>query len=197
MWTMGFFFISFWSLRVDKGSIFRGWCSYSCAHVRMEARMKKYRQVSPERAKVWTEKSPKYHQNLKVPVIYYLCRNRQLEHPHFMEVPLSSPEGLYLRGTKWKNKTFYLVVYFGYVFILLFFFSLWGIILCADVIDRLNALRGRGMASLYSWSCKRWAIVTFFMSLILMSCSICVLRKEREEGRKNWKKWTLLFPFEF
>ncbi|KAJ1376600.1 Upstream of FLC [Sesbania bispinosa] len=87
----------------------------------MEARMKKYRQVSPERAKVWTEKSPKYHQSLKVPVIYYLCRNRQLEHPHFMEVPLSSPDGLYLR----------------------------------DVIDRLNALRGRGMASLYSWSCKR------------------------------------------
>nr|XP_012572786.1 protein UPSTREAM OF FLC isoform X2 [Cicer arietinum] len=87
----------------------------------MEARMKKFRQVSPERAKVWTEKSPKYHQNLKVAVIYYLCRNRQLEHPHFMEVPLSSPDGLYLR----------------------------------DVIDRLNVLRGRGMASLYSWSCKR------------------------------------------
>ncbi|KAH1142205.1 hypothetical protein AAZX31_12G077200 [Glycine max] len=88
----------------------------------MEARMKKYnRQVSPERAKVWTEKSPKYHQSLKVPVIYYLSRNRQLEHPHFMEVPLSSPDGLYLR----------------------------------DVIDRLNVLRGRGMASLYSWSCKR------------------------------------------
>ncbi|XP_054812767.1 protein SOSEKI 3 isoform X2 [Prosopis cineraria] len=87
----------------------------------MDARMKKYRQVSPERAKVWTERSPKYQQNRKVPVIYYLCRNRQLEHPHFMEVPLSSPDGLYLR----------------------------------DVIDKLNALRGRGMASLYSWSCKR------------------------------------------
>ncbi|XP_027342362.1 protein UPSTREAM OF FLC-like [Abrus precatorius] len=87
----------------------------------MEARLKKYRQVSPERAKVWTEKSTKYHQNRKVPVIYYLCRNRQLEHPHFMEVPLSSPDGLYLR----------------------------------DVIDKLNALRGRGIASLYSWSCKR------------------------------------------
>lgn len=66
--------------------------------------MKKYRQLSPERAKVWTEKSPKYQQqkprlsNGKVPVVYYLCRNRQLEHPHFIEVPLSSPEGLYLRG---------------------------------------------------------------------------------------------------
>jgi hypothetical protein len=70
----------------------------------MEGRMKKYRQVSPDRAKVWTEKSPKYQQNLKVAVIYYLCRNRQLEHPHFMEVPLSSPDGLYLRGTKLKRK---------------------------------------------------------------------------------------------
>ncbi|XP_011657026.1 protein UPSTREAM OF FLC isoform X1 [Cucumis sativus] len=87
----------------------------------MEMRMKKYNQLSPERAKVWTEKSPKYQQVRKVPVIYYLCRNRQLEHPHFMEVPLSSSEGLYLR----------------------------------DVINRLNVLRGRGMATLYSWSCKR------------------------------------------
>lgn len=87
----------------------------------MEVRMNKYRQVSPDRAKVWRERSPKYVQNRKVPVVYYLCRNRQLEHPHFMEVPLSSPEGLYLR----------------------------------DVIERLNALRGRGMASMYSWSCKR------------------------------------------
>ncbi|KAK8707797.1 hypothetical protein V6N13_058849 [Hibiscus sabdariffa] len=88
----------------------------------METRMKKYRQVSPERAKVWTEKSPKYYQhNRKVPVVYYLCRNRQLEHPHFIEVSLSSPDGLYLR----------------------------------DVIERLNNLRGRGMASVYSWSCKR------------------------------------------
>ncbi|XP_065868109.1 protein SOSEKI 3 [Euphorbia lathyris] len=88
----------------------------------MEARMKKYnRQLSPERAKVWTERSPKYQQNRKVPVVYYLCRNRQLEHPHFIEVPLSSPDGLYLK----------------------------------DVIERLNVLRGRGMASMYSWSCKR------------------------------------------
>ncbi|XP_019054521.1 PREDICTED: protein UPSTREAM OF FLC-like isoform X2 [Nelumbo nucifera] len=62
----------------------------------MEGRMKKYRQTSPERARVWTEPSPK-HQNRKVPVVYYLCRSRHLEHPHFIEVPLSSPEGLYLR----------------------------------------------------------------------------------------------------
>ncbi|KAL3518443.1 hypothetical protein ACH5RR_021032 [Cinchona calisaya] len=99
--------------------------------------------ASPERAKVWTEKSPKYRYNnqpahhhhhhqqqqqqnissnsSRVPVVYYLCRNRQLEHPHFIEVPLSSPDGLFLR----------------------------------DVIERLNVLRGRGMASMYSWSCKR------------------------------------------
>jgi hypothetical protein len=84
----------------------------------MEGRMKKYRQVSPDRAKVWTEKSPKYQQNLKVAVIYYLCRNRQLEHPHFMEVPLSSPDGLYLRGTKLERKKYKL-------FFLKFNFEFW------------------------------------------------------------------------
>lgn len=70
----------------------------------MEERVRKYRQLSPERAKVWREKSPKYEQQQpsqsdgKVPVVYYLCRNQQLEHPHFMEVTMSSPDGLYLRG---------------------------------------------------------------------------------------------------
>ena len=34
----------------------------------------------------------------RVAVVYYLCRNHHLEHPHFMEVPLASPQGLYLRG---------------------------------------------------------------------------------------------------
>ncbi|GFS36980.1 similar to UPSTREAM OF FLC protein [Actinidia rufa] len=87
----------------------------------MEGRVKKYQQLSPERAKVWTERSPKYQQSRKVPVIYYLSKNRQLEHPHFIEVSLSSRDGLYLR----------------------------------DVIAMLNVLRGRGMASTYSWSCKR------------------------------------------
>ncbi|CAN0916480.1 Protein SOSEKI 3 [Linum grandiflorum] len=89
----------------------------------METRMHKNnrQQLSPDRAKVWTERSPKYHQNRRVPVVYYLCRNRQLEHPHFIEVPISSPDGLYLR----------------------------------DVIEKLNVLRGRGMASMYSWSSKR------------------------------------------
>ncbi|XP_068644258.1 protein SOSEKI 5-like [Aristolochia californica] len=83
--------------------------------------VKKYRdrETSPERTKVWTEPKPKAER--KVAVVYYLCKNGQLEHPHFMEVPLSSPEGLYLR----------------------------------DVINRLNVLRGKGMASMYSWSAKR------------------------------------------
>ncbi|KAE8656861.1 transcription factor MYB59-like [Hibiscus syriacus] len=83
------------------------------------------RKISPERNKVWIE--PKSHNNKssiserKVTVVYYLSRNGQLEQPHFMEVPLSSNDGLYLK----------------------------------DVINRLNLLRGKGMASLYSWSSKR------------------------------------------
>ncbi|XP_062212093.1 protein SOSEKI 3-like [Phragmites australis] len=57
----------------------------------------------------------------RVPVVYYLTRSRHLEHPHFVEVPVASPDGLYLR----------------------------------DVINHLNMVRGKGMAAMYSWSCKR------------------------------------------
>ncbi|KAK9755185.1 hypothetical protein RND81_01G007400 [Saponaria officinalis] len=56
-----------------------------------------------------------------VAVVYYLSRNGQLQHPHFLEVALSSPHGLFLR----------------------------------DVVHRLNLLRGKSMASHYSWSSKR------------------------------------------
>ncbi|XP_062196782.1 protein SOSEKI 3-like isoform X2 [Phragmites australis] len=93
--------------------------------------------TSPGRNKVWVEPPGKSNNQTlarspppppapaaakRVAVVYYLCRNRHLEHPHFIEVPLASPEeGLYLR----------------------------------DVINRLNVLRGKGMAAMYSWSCKR------------------------------------------
>ncbi|KAL0418129.1 UNVERIFIED_CONTAM: protein UPSTREAM OF FLC [Sesamum radiatum] len=81
------------------------------------------REISPERTKVWTEPANgKLKADRRVPVVYYLSRNGQLEHPHFMEVPLSSPHGLFL----------------------------------GDVINRLNVLRGKGMAAMYSWSCKRY-----------------------------------------
>ncbi|XP_039014995.1 protein UPSTREAM OF FLC-like isoform X1 [Hibiscus syriacus] len=82
----------------------------------------KEREISPERNKIWIEpKSLTSNAQRKVFVVYYLSRNGQLEHPHFLEVPLSSSHGLYLK----------------------------------DVINRLNLLRGKGMATLYSWSCKR------------------------------------------
>ncbi|KAI5001336.1 hypothetical protein ZWY2020_025986 [Hordeum vulgare] len=67
------------------------------------------RWASPERTMVWTEPPPKTtsatrrHPHAappptKVPVVYYLSRNGQLDHPHFMEVPVSSPQdGLCLR----------------------------------------------------------------------------------------------------
>ncbi|KAE8700856.1 transcription factor MYB59-like [Hibiscus syriacus] len=83
------------------------------------------REISPERNKVWIEPKPYNKKSSiterKVAVVYYLSRNGQLEQPHFMEVPLSSNDGLYLK----------------------------------DVVNRLNLLRGKGMARLYSWSSKR------------------------------------------
>ncbi|KAJ0987367.1 hypothetical protein J5N97_005723 [Dioscorea zingiberensis] len=57
----------------------------------------------------------------KVQVVYYLSRNGQLEHPHFMELYHHPRHHLKLK----------------------------------DVIDKLTVLRGRGMPSLFSWSCKR------------------------------------------
>ncbi|XP_008776398.2 uncharacterized protein LOC103696515 [Phoenix dactylifera] len=80
----------------------------------------KKRETNPERTKVWAEPKPKTS-GRKVSVVYYLARDGHLEPPHFMDVPLSSAEGLYLR----------------------------------DVINRLDILRGRGMAAMYSWSSKR------------------------------------------
>jgi hypothetical protein len=57
------------------------------------------RETSPERCRAAWSESNKLSR--KVPVVYYLSRNGQLEHPHFMEVPLSSNDGgLYLRGKK-------------------------------------------------------------------------------------------------
>ncbi|KAJ6810062.1 putative serine/arginine repetitive matrix protein 1 isoform X1 [Iris pallida] len=91
----------------------------------MEGRLRKYGgQASPEMPRKHHHhhhQQQQQQQPRKIPVVYYLCRNRHLEHPHFIEVPLSSPEGLHLR----------------------------------DVTKRLIELRGKGMPSMYSWSCKR------------------------------------------
>ncbi|KAJ3668983.1 hypothetical protein LUZ60_010933 [Juncus effusus] len=77
---------------------------------------------SPDRVKIRAEQRRRASEKKKAAVVYYLSRNGHLEHPHFMEVPLSSSHGsLYLK----------------------------------DVINRLNALRGEGLAALYSWSAKR------------------------------------------
>lgn len=56
------------------------------------------REASLESTKIWIE--PKHQATeVKVPVIYYLSRNGQLEHPHLMEVPISSLQGvLCLKG---------------------------------------------------------------------------------------------------
>ncbi|KAK6234159.1 hypothetical protein QUC31_006565 [Theobroma cacao] len=70
----------------------------SYARLRMELPMQKRnqdRETSPERTMVWVES--KSNKERKVSVVYYLSRNGQLEHPHFIEVPLSSPQGLFLK----------------------------------------------------------------------------------------------------
>lgn len=59
----------------------------------------KDRGISPERTKVWVEPTGEKIVQKKVAVVYYLTRNGQLQQPHFMEVPLSNPRGLFLKGT--------------------------------------------------------------------------------------------------
>jgi hypothetical protein len=39
----------------------------------------------------------------KVQIVYYLCRNGQLEHPHFMELAQHPHQPLRLKGTAWTN----------------------------------------------------------------------------------------------
>lgn len=77
------------------------------------------REISPDRAKVCLQ--PRAKPFRKVQVVYYLSRNGQLEHPHYMEVTHLANQQLRLK----------------------------------DVMERLTVLRGKGMPSLYSWSCKR------------------------------------------
>lgn len=58
-------------------------------------------EISPERNKVWVEPKPiNTLVERKVAVVYYLSRNGHLQHPHLMQVPLSSNAGLYLKGTQ-------------------------------------------------------------------------------------------------
>ncbi|KAK8956091.1 hypothetical protein KSP40_PGU021397 [Platanthera guangdongensis] len=54
-------------------------------------------QASPPPPPIASPSPPPQKPARKIPVVYYLCRNRHLEHPHFIEVPLSSPEGLHLK----------------------------------------------------------------------------------------------------
>ncbi|CAA7395782.1 unnamed protein product [Spirodela intermedia] len=83
------------------------------------ARARRSRETSPDRARAAPSAKPRPLR--KVQIVYYLCRNGQLEHPHFMEVAHHSSQQLRLK----------------------------------DVMDRLTFLRGKGMPSLFSWSCKR------------------------------------------
>uniref|UniRef100_A0A1D1Y8F3 Non-structural protein NS3 n=1 Tax=Anthurium amnicola TaxID=1678845 RepID=A0A1D1Y8F3_9ARAE len=83
------------------------------------ARTRRSREASPDRARASSQ--PRVRPFRKVQIVYYLCRNGQLEQPHFMEVTHIPNHHLRLK----------------------------------DVMERLTVLRGKGMPSLFSWSCKR------------------------------------------
>lgn len=64
----------------------------------MEVRSQRgVRETSPDRAKICRLKQ-KIKPFRKVQVVYYLSRNGLLEHPHFMEITLSTNQPLRLKG---------------------------------------------------------------------------------------------------
>lgn len=56
------------------------------------------REASPDRAARACQVQPKVRPFRKVQVVYYLCRNGQLEQPHFMEVAHLPNQHLRLKG---------------------------------------------------------------------------------------------------
>ena len=72
--------------------------------------------TSPDRNRIWSEPRHKPVANRKVPVVYYLSRNGQLDHPHFMEVTLSSGDGLYLKGITHRPKNH--LLFFSEIFLI-------------------------------------------------------------------------------
>ncbi|KAF5803483.1 hypothetical protein HanRHA438_Chr06g0280801 [Helianthus annuus] len=83
-------------------------CSMKCLCERSPGNQQRRPEPVQEMEPEWQQKSRKDD------VVYFLCKDRQLEPAHFIEVALASLEGLFLR----------------------------------DVIEKLNVLRGNGMASM-------------------------------------------------
>ncbi|CAI9092468.1 OLC1v1027708C1 [Oldenlandia corymbosa var. corymbosa] len=117
----------FHSWGIDQGEIMAVYSRCSTDQLLMPSKWNIERSESaqsPESTMFWSEQPPNKFSNSvgSVPVVYYLSRNGQLDHPHFIQVPLSgSHGGLFLK----------------------------------DVVNKLNSIRGNGMAYMYSWSSKR------------------------------------------
>lgn len=83
---------------------------------------------SPEQnSRAWANlppTTPLHHHSkpqTKVPVLYYLSKNGHLQHPHFIEVPLSS-HSLRLRGTHSHLRTCFVQIFTIFFYILLCLF---------------------------------------------------------------------------
>lgn len=121
------------------------------------------RESSPDRVKVYNMHQRVVKPIKKVQVVYYLSRNGHLEHPHYMEVTHLVNQPLRLRGRYSKKSFISCFCKFGvqcYQQCYLIFFLFCHVKLI-DVTERLTVLRGKGMPSLYSWSCKRYIIDLF------------------------------------
>jgi hypothetical protein len=82
----------------------------------MDVRSRRARETSPDRVKVYMHQQQQQQQRVKpvkkVQVVYYLSRNGNLEHPHYMEVTHLPNQPLRLRG---KTKLLTALLCFRYM----------------------------------------------------------------------------------
>lgn len=69
------------------------------SRARAEQARLQWREQEPRSPEMAAPPRPPRPPPARAAVVYYLARNGHLEHPHFMEVALSCPDGLYLRGS--------------------------------------------------------------------------------------------------
>lgn len=112
----------------------------------------RFRQMSPERAKVCMQQRGIKPTFKKVQVVYYLSRDGHLEHPHYMEVSHLVHQQLRLKGIKNVSRFSLEIFHLRRQICTMMFHRMNG----TDVMERLTVLRGKGVPSLYSWSCKRY-----------------------------------------
>lgn len=120
---------------------------YARGRLELAKQWKERDRTSQEGTKVCCESKTK-----RIPIVYYLFRNGHLEHPHFMEVSLSSRDNqLYLKGNRFRSTSFVSVL--KHLFIYLFFPQISSVgLMCFEAREWRACTHGHSRGSLISKS---------------------------------------------